>query len=423
MTKDYIKRQFSNFYNDVIKEKFAKSEDVPTISELVNEPIVPLTTEVGVFNQKFGTATITEKEDNVVSVDNTTSNYSGAFFEVVINPNVNNVIAFNFKNIITDKNSIAGSVYIKENNYINMQPLSTIGKTDQTVEYILTPDIISDKGLNSSVIIGFTSNTIANYDIAVSNTYGDTATIKDAIDDVKILKSKKALTGKKALFLGDSITALTGDRSWVNKFVDITGVTKIANVAVNSAVLPDKEGTILDGNPQFNGADNNVNNTLSNQVQKIINNAYETPDLIIIAIGTNSGIFANENTIKDTYVDSNNNLVPLSDIDRTTSAGAFRYCNETLHNLYPNAIICWCNPIQAAHGMRENSSVVNWADALKLLTSYGSVNNIETNRCGIIMANEISGENGECLQDGLHPNANGAMKMARYNANAISKLF
>ena len=189
--KSWVGRQFSNFYNEVIKGKFAKKEDVPTLTELVNKPIVPLTTEVGVYNQNFGNATITEKEDNVVNVDNTTSNYSGAFFEVAINPNINNVIAFNFKNIVTDKNSIAGSVYIRGNNISNnMQPLSTIGKTDQTVEYILTPDVISNKGLSSPVIIGFTSNTIANYDIDVSNTYGDTATIQDTIDDVKILKSK-----------------------------------------------------------------------------------------------------------------------------------------------------------------------------------------------------------------------------------------
>jgi len=33
MTKDYIKRQFSNFYNEVIKGKFAKSEDIPTLSD------------------------------------------------------------------------------------------------------------------------------------------------------------------------------------------------------------------------------------------------------------------------------------------------------------------------------------------------------------------------------------------------------
>ena len=32
MTKDYIKRQFSNFYNEVIKGKFAKSEDVENLN-------------------------------------------------------------------------------------------------------------------------------------------------------------------------------------------------------------------------------------------------------------------------------------------------------------------------------------------------------------------------------------------------------
>lgn len=225
------------------------------------------------------------------------------------------------------------------------------------------------------------------------------------------------LSDCKVLFLGDSITALTGDRSWVEKFVSITGCTKVANVAVPSAVLADKEGTVYDGNPLFNGEDNNLHNVLGNQVQKIINNAYEEPNIIMIAIGTNSGIEADDTKIDNAWFNESG-IKPLEDIDRTTKEGAFRWVNETLHNLYPKATICWCSPIQARYGSRAISDTVKWGEALKKLTAYGGVNFIDTMRCGIIQANEIDG-NGDYLQDGLHPNEYGAIKMATYNAGAV----
>jgi hypothetical protein len=86
-------------------------------------------------------------------------------------------------------------------------------------------------------------------------------------------------------------------------------------------------------------------------------------------------------------------------------------------------MICWCNPIQGAYPTRPIDRIANYADGLKKLTNYGGVPNIETNRCGIRTANEIPNANGEDLADGLHPNENGALKMAKYNATAISNLF
>lgn len=393
-----------------------------TMEELASQPIEPPTTKVGIYKQKFGNCTITQKANNVVGVSNPTADMGGALFEVEINPNIENTFTFSYKNIVTESNDLFINIYVYTNAYIKLGNTRTVGKSDQTLEVVLSPDVIAEKGITSPVIIGLISNRIATYDISVVNEYGDGTTVSTLKNDVIDLKTKKQLVGKKAIFLGDSITALTGERSWVDKFCNLTGVSKVANTAVNGATLNDKSDTVLDGNPQFNGSDNNVNNTLANQVQKIVNNAYDTPDLIIIAIGTNSGITADDTRLKASYRDGSNNLVPLTDLDRTHSEGAFRYCNETLHNLYPNAIICWCNPIQGAIELRNTVSVSSWAEALRTLTEYGGVINIETNRCGIMMANEVNGANGECLQDGLHPNANGASKMARYNAAAISRL-
>lgn len=224
----------------------------------------------------------------------------------------------------------------------------------------------------------------------------------------------------KLITLGDSITQQgIEDDGWVRYFIEKTGCRLIANVAVKGATLHDKEGSVYDGNPVLSGADNNVNNVLGNQVQKIINNNYEAPDIIMIAIGTNEGIDITQNNMFTTYYNTDGTLIPLENVDRTTDAGAYRYALETLHNLYPDALIFWCSPILAAYTMRQTANILKYAESLRIATDYTGQVMIDTHHCGINGANEIRGENGECLVDGLHPNINGAKRMGYYNASKV----
>lgn len=226
--------------------------------------------------------------------------------------------------------------------------------------------------------------------------------------------------GKKLITLGDSITALgTTSTGWIKYFIEKTGCELIANVAVNGAWLNDKAGTVYDGNPVFNGADANVNNTLGNQVQKIINEGYEAPDIIMIAIGTNNGISITKEQIKSVYYDSNNALIPLGNVDRTTSAGAYRWCLDKLHETYPNAIIFWCTPIMGCQSNRSAENAMDYAESLRIATEYTGQIMIDTIRCGINGINEVNGANGQYLVDGLHPNVNGARKIGYYNASKV----
>jgi lysophospholipase L1-like esterase len=206
---------------------------------------------------------------------------------------------------------------------------------------------------------------------------------------------------------------------WLKYFIEKTGCELIANVAVNGAWLNDKTGTIYDGNPLFNGTDNNVNNVLGNQVQKIINNGYEAPDIIMIAIGTNNGISITKDQIKSAYYDSSNELIPLENVDRKTSAGAYRWCLEKLHETYPNAIIFWCTPIMGYQSIRSADNAINYAESLRIATEYTGQIMIDTIRCGINGVNEKNGANGQYLVDGLHPNSNGAKKIGYYNASKV----
>jgi len=227
------------------------------------------------------------------------------------------------------------------------------------------------------------------------------------------------LNGKKVMFLGDSITALKDERSWVNSFLYMTGMNEVVDTAVVGAYLREFSDTVYDGDPKTS---NDHNNVLGNQVQKIINNQYEAPDVIMIAIGTNGGISFTDEQLKASYYDENG-MVALADLDKTNAAGAFRYCNEKLHNLYPNALICWCSPIQRSW---QSSTIfdanMEQSYNLEKLTRWGSSYFIDTHSCGIRAANEINGGRGEYLVDGLHPNSAGAIVMARFNASAVASL-
>ena len=221
----------------------------------------------------------------------------------------------------------------------------------------------------------------------------------------------------KIMCLGDSITALgTGARGWIKYFIEKIPSTLVANTAVNSAVLPDYSGTVYDGNPSSSNQNNNV---LGNQVQKILNNNYEAPDVILIAIGTNSGINITREQMISTYYGSNRTLVPLEEVDRTTHAGAYRYCLDTLHTKYPNALIIWCTPIMGFETTRSANNACDWAESLRIATEYTGQLLCETIRCGINGINEKKNENGEYLIDGLHPNEKGAKKMGYFNAEFV----
>lgn len=173
---------------------------------------------------------------------------------------------------------------------------------------------------------------------------------------------------------------------------------------------------MYDGNPVQSLPQNNV---LGNQVQKILNENYAAPDVIIIAIGTNGGLSnVTYESIDAVYYDSDD-VIPLSSVDRTKTEGAFRYCTETLHNKYPNALIFWCVPIPAYEKTRRALNSVNYEERLRMLTTYANIQMIDTNHCGINGVNEVQGGNGEYLIDGLHPNENGAKHIGYYNASKV----
>lgn len=281
------------------------------------------------------------------------------------------------------------------------------GQKPMTVEGVEVPEDAAEIIVNGHISDG---------DLCVTGEALISVGISELYDEVSALKNQEKPT-YKLITLGDSITALgTGSTGWVKYFIEKTGCTLVANTAVNSAVLSDYADTVYDGNPLQS---NQTNNVLGNQVQKILNNAYEAPDIIMIAIGTNGGISITKEQIRAAYYDGDNALIPLENVDRTTNAGAYRYCLETLHAAYPDAQIFWCTPIMGYQATRSADNAMNYAESLRIATEYTGQVLIDTIRCGINGVNEKQSANGQYLIDGLHPNANGAKKMGYYNASKV----
>ena len=232
--------------------------------------------------------------------------------------------------------------------------------------------------------------------------------------------------------MGDSITALnTGTRGWPGYFNKIIKPSLFVNTAVASAKWCDYSDTVYDGNPVFNGPDANHNNTMGNQIEKLLRGkdsshenyeyveSYQDFDMILIAMGTNDSTPSGDFEYAFT---SSNQKVDIADLDKTKFASAFRYAIENLQIMYPNAIIFICTPIQGYITTRSYSSTKAKGDYLKLLAGRMSVEIIDTFECGVCDIYEIQNGNGRYLIDGLHPNVEGAKLMARYNAkNVIAK--
>lgn len=255
-------------------------------------------------------------------------------------------------------------------------------------------------------------------------------TISSVSTDMQVvMKQKSAFTGKKILFLGDSITALnTSERGWVRYFNEIIQPERFVNLSVSSARWCDYEDSVYDGNPVFSGPDQNHNNVMGNQVEKLIRGkdktsphykevtAYADFDMILIACGTNDGVPSGD--MEGSFT-SENEMVAIEELDRRAFASAFRYSIEKLQQLYPAAKIYICTSIQGYITTRSYAQSKAKGDYLKLLAGRMSLEVIDTFCCGICDIYEKKNANGRYLIDGLHPNAAGAKKIGVFNASAV----
>lgn len=249
------------------------------------------------------------------------------------------------------------------------------------------------------------------------------------------------LTGKNVLVLGDSITQ--DANSWVRQAIPLMGGI-LLNLAVSGARAGDLSGTAINLSPT--PGTNSPDNVLSNQVRRAAQATFAlgaeitwthpvtgevfgvptsigtgtatfgTPDLIIIAIGTNDTVYSGDfSTVKD---------LPLSSLPNTQLTGGLRWAVENLMILYPNAQILISTPIQSQPGGTRPFDVTKTKrQRIVEVAEYYSITLIDAfYESGISEKFEVAG-NGRYLADGLHPNNNGKAKMRDFLINELNKKY
>ena len=285
---------------------------------------------------------------------------------------------------------------------------------------------------------------------------------------------KFAVKPLKILIIGDSYSADQQNyRQYLQQF--LPKGTSIITLATTGASVKDKYQDKVTypytSRPNENDSSGNLN-TFACQIEKLERlmlgqdldvgeqAIYQTPesypDVILIAGGMNDTYDASETTYYDqfrkfvsgVYVKRNSSeptasldscfvVPPLSEVDQTTFAGAYRYLVEKLWTKFPRAEI-FCTT-RSGLGFWRTQSPEYWNKIVqqqKFVFELCGVNQInwhrETNISCIrnyppgsgTMADPYmwSASNGEDFcdnKDGMHPNVLGARKIAQYTANKI----
>ncbi len=223
----------------------------------------------------------------------------------------------------------------------------------------------------------------------------------------------KKLHGKKVMFFGDSITEEENRyRKWL---LENTDMVQVESFAISGALLTNEESTVMNGNPSRGN-----NNTVPNQVLKMLNGEYETPDIVIVSAGTNGGDNSFSGAVDETQFIVNNSYTDVNSCNLTKVSGAMRWIYEKIIGAYPNAQVFFATPIQGAESSRNYSSMLIRRNAITAVANRMSVNVIDAfEKSGIYGRYEISGENGKYLADGLHPNVTGGKLLAKCYQNEI----
>ncbi len=237
---------------------------------------------------------------------------------------------------------------------------------------------------------------------------------------------------------GDSITA---GNQWSWHVSNILGMASHHNVAVGSAVWYKRTFTCGNGSvttqnwtdPDFAGISDGWEETDDlNELQKRANNCAvvhvqhfiddikkgiaPVPDIFAFAMGTNDW--------KECFGDAEKALTGKSlkdneNIDIFTTAGAMRWCLQTIMEEYPKARVFVLTPLQTANPEHNAKTLVQIELMKKIAGAMGAQVIDCYNNCGICEKFEVIGGEGKYLRDGLHPAEEGQALEGRFAAKEI----
>lgn len=323
-------------------------------------------------------------------------------------------------NLITSTNNIVNELFFNPDEPIVIILDDNINFYISIFEYNLNGDFI--KYSSNNAIVNILSDKNKNYRIAIITNNTSENNIYDCFRIYKGTFNNYYF--KKGMVFGDSITNGDGERLWNRYFKYLTFPLNYDIIAVSGATWCNLPDTVMDGNPWIDTDGTTHNDTIPNQVQKIINNSenYQIPDYIVISAGTNDNIQQpiSDEDIEAQFWDNLGNKINLSNVDLTTLAGAMRWCVEKLRELFPNVEIFICTPIQRLRSTTNNSNYTNLInikrDAIMRIARRLGCKIWDSNECGVYDMTGTDGTAQGDFNDGLHLSVQGAKKLGNYNA-------
>lgn len=238
---------------------------------------------------------------------------------------------------------------------------------------------------------------------------------------------------KVCVIMGDSITwyghdDLSGIEGWTHYFKDWFNFKSIRSYARSGATwscTADTEYDIVENTGST--APNNVGyNQMNRLLHDIEEGTQETPDYIIIALGTNDAwhrYSASAEGGVDAVKELFNNTtdyeqdVPINTC--LTTAMAIRYFSDMVTNNLPNAQIILLTPLQSSSISYNN--IISIGDIIEECAKYCSYPIIRQDKeCGVYRIQEA--RDYVNTKDGTHLSSTGAEKVGNYLAQKIKSL-
>lgn len=243
--------------------------------------------------------------------------------------------------------------------------------------------------------------------------YRDYAEYRELQTPLINIDFNKPTKNKKMLIFGDSITEtatmddngsnyVEGKRTnWMTFAKKMLETENFKNYAKSGATYKDN-------------ASGEYRQSLSNQIALAVADATnDSADIIVLSLGTNDG------SANDAYSTAMA-VETVGALDRTKLYQAIRYAMWTLKTKYPNAKCFVATPIQRASKEQD----VSLRTAIITMGNRYNFKVIDAEfESGIVRENEVKSGAGVDLYDGLHPNENGARKMAELYSSVILNSF
>ena len=243
-----------------------------------------------------------------------------------------------------------------------------------------------------------------------------------------VLAQTTGLPDFSKLHFGCDGNSITAGNQWSKTVVDQLGFATHHNVAVGSATWACYTDTQEYNSKDFAGisggwqptrdpaeVQKRHNNTSKVHIQKFLaeveQGLFPAPDVFVFSMGTND---TNPGTAAEALKGK-----ALDEVDLTTMAGGARWSIQTIIEYFPKCRVFLCTPIQTGNAERNELNLKKIA-ILREICQALSVQVIDCySECGISEKNEIWGERGRYLRDGLHPDVEGQQLMGRYIAREI----